>query len=110
MLKVENEFYTWEEIVEKYPDQNLVFDSEKYINESKTEYYFEYDSGEHCIEGIAFYRITFSRPIKRRDFLSMMEIAKKAEASYLVLYDKDFQLKYNIKKFEKLPIDYQDMM
>jgi hypothetical protein len=39
-----------------------------------------------------------------------MEKAKKAEKSYSVLYDKNFQSKYHIKKFEELPIDYQDMM
>ena len=48
------------------------------------------------------------KPLKA--FISMMEKAGKAEEPYSVLRDKDFQMKYHIKKFEQLPIDYRDVM
>lgn len=83
-----------------------IFDLEGYNNKKKQEYYFEYD----CSDDIFFYKITFNKPVTRKAFMNMMEKAGKVEEPYSVLRDKDFQMKHHIKKFERLPIDYQDVI
>lgn len=75
----------------------------------KDVFYFEYDCGDYCCDGIFFYRITFYEPVTKSDFLAIMEKARQDEKPYSLLYDKDFQKAYHIKEFEEVPIDYQDM-
>lgn len=79
-----------------------------YGDEKKEAYLFECDCGDHCMDGVVFYQITFLEPTSRNDFLEMMEKAKQDESPYSVLYDEEFQSTYHIKEFKRLQVDYQD--
>lgn len=86
-----------------------IFNKDKYYNETKIEYFFEYDCGDHVSDGVFIYQILFDKPIARKNFNKMMEKAGKCESPYSCLGDKEFQKKYHIKIFRKLPIDYHDV-
>ena len=86
-----------------------IFDREKYLNQEKKEYFFEYDCGDHC-DQVLIYRIIFRRPTTRRVFERLMKKAKNNERHYSLLCDKDFQKENGIRTFERVLIDYQDFV
>ena len=86
-----------------------IFDREKYLNQEKKEYFFEYDCGDHC-DQVLIYRIIFRRPTTRRVFEKLMKKVKNNERQYSLLCDKDFQKENGIRTFERVLMDYRDFI
>lgn len=86
-----------------------IFDREKYLNQEKKEYFFEYDCGDHC-DQVLIYRIIFRRPTTRRVFEKLMKKVKNNERQYSLLCDKDFQKENGIRTFERVLMDYRDFV